>query len=591
MIIKSKYLPIASGSALGGIKIGSGLSIDGSGIVSVSGIAISGVTGLTDALSLPYAGLTGFQNRTDSVVTMNSGNLQIAPASSSFSFWTGGTKYTKSTTESVAITNDNILSYVYYDTTGVLTASTTSWDILSNTVPVHMVYRYGSLYKRYEERHSYIRNRTWHEWAHNTVGTRYRSGLGGTFTNSTFSIDSGSVSDEDITLSIATATTCTLMYRATGATYMAFENNISTPYKLNAGVLQYDNAGTLTNVSNNNFVPMWIYATNAASDDYPIHIVVGQAQYTTIANARNAPLPAIPSVPTREWKLIYRAIYQRTTGGIVFSEAADYREVSTGPGSTYTPAVHNNTTQRDAASAHPATSIDYSTTTSGLSATTAQAAIDSLANWATISGASTSANNVLDKTGISSDVSPYQLIRYYKGSAMPTSDADWKYGIAPGTIGTNSITMTFGEYIPQTGDNFYLQKNLSNKNLYLDIAPIPGSWAIVTATDLFETYSAIRLYSPNLKMRLLGIYNCFSLVNDTGAAQPTINIAVDGSNLLSTDYTVTIAGSTPFDSNTGLLTSGALVNANSRITIPCVTTGTNKTSRDMQKYVAFVILN
>jgi len=36
MIIKSKYLPIASGSALGAIKIGSGLSIDGGGVVSVA---------------------------------------------------------------------------------------------------------------------------------------------------------------------------------------------------------------------------------------------------------------------------------------------------------------------------------------------------------------------------------------------------------------------------------------------------------------------------------------------------------------------------------------------------------------------------
>jgi len=375
MIIKSKYLPIASGSDLGAIKIGSGLSIDGSGVASVSGVAISSVTGLTDALSLPTAGLTGFPNRTDSTVTMNSGSLQIAPVASTFSIWSGGVRFDK-TTESVAISNDNALNFVYYTPSGVLSVSTTAWDLTSNTVPVHMVYRYGSLYKRYEERHSYIRNRPWHEWAHDTIGTRYHNGLAG---NSTFSIASGAISDEDIDLTIAAATSCTLLYRATGATYMAFENNITTPYKVSGGNLQYDNAGTLTNASNNNFVPMWVYGTNAASDDYPIHIVVGQAQYATVAGARNAALPVIPAMQTREWKLLYRTIYQQTAGGIVYTESADYREVSTGPGSSYTPAVHNDTLQRDATSAHPATSIDYDNITSGYTATNVQDAIDEIA--------------------------------------------------------------------------------------------------------------------------------------------------------------------------------------------------------------------
>jgi hypothetical protein len=465
-----------------------------------------------------------------------------------------------------------------------------------------MVYRYGSLYKRYEERHSYIRNRTWHDWAHNTIGTRYKSGLGGTFGNSTFSIDSGYISDEDITLLINTATSCTLLYRATGATYMAFENNISTPYKLNAGKMQYDNAGTLTDASNNNFVPMWVYGTNAAEDDYPVHIVVGQSQHSTIAGARNAALPAIPAMPTREWKLLYRAIYQQTSGGIVYAEAIDYREVSTGPGSTYTPAVHNNTTLRDAASAHPALSIDYTNTSSGLSATTVQAAIDEVAAntgvWETIADVAIDGtyDYVIRKTGLATTLPIGTLIRCYRGASIPSDPTDFTYALVREySTDPDAVTLALGEAISGTG-TLWVQKNLRNADLVIQNTPILGAWAAVTSTDAYDTYNGWRCSTEKPLSRFIGCGNVFSRTADTGAAQPTVNFTVGSTTFLGTDLTIPIEGSLVgydlfFTNSTGRVTAGVDATFNTRIKLPVITTGTNKNSVDLQLSLVYVALD
>jgi hypothetical protein len=323
--------------------------------------------------------LTGFENRTDSTLAMDGNDLEISPAVTSFTFWENGVSYTKSATEGVTITSDDDLSYVYY-TGGVLTVSTTVWDLTGTAAPVAMVYKEGSNYVIFDERHGHNRDRNWHEWAHDTVGCSWESGFGSTFDNTTMSVGNGVVHDEDLDHTPAmTMTVCRLWYRAVGAGSMEWEDNISTPYKAAAGVIQYDNAGTLTNVDNAKHVQSWVYMTN--STDYPIAIVVGQAQYATVALARNDGVPTIPTMETREWKLLYSVLYKNVGGTPTYVEQVDYREVATGPGSAYSPAVHADLSGRDAASSHPATSIETDATNFDdilSTETTVQAALDAL---------------------------------------------------------------------------------------------------------------------------------------------------------------------------------------------------------------------
>jgi len=310
-----------------------------------------------------YTARTGFPNRTDTALSFDDATrtVTLSKTGTSFSIFIAGVEYEFTANQTRQIANSTGLHFVYFNTSGTLTSSTTPWTITSDNVPVAIVYyrtttATGAIQ---DERHSADRNKAWHQWAHDTIGTRYESGLATTFTNTTFSSALGIIHDEDIEHSIAAKTACRLWYRA--STVMAFESNITTPYKAAAGTLQFDSAGTLTNVTANRYISSWVYATNDVN--YPIYVVVGQAQYTTIAAARADPQPTFPNLNTREWTLIYRAIYQNAAGTPTYVEATDYRTVSSLPGGVV--------------SSLPASSVTF-TPTGAIAATNAQAAIEEL---------------------------------------------------------------------------------------------------------------------------------------------------------------------------------------------------------------------
>ena len=304
--------------------------------------------------------LSGFPNRTDTTLSIDgSGNFTIAPTGASFVVWNNGTSYTK-TSEVVQVTADNDETYIYYDA-GVLTKSTTVWDIADGAAPVAIVFKTGSSYAPWDERHAHNRDRNWHEWAHRTIGARYQSGFAGVFDNTTFSVAAGTFYDEDIDHVISgTQTACRLWYRNAGAGSMTFESNVTTPYKAIASALQYDLNGTITPVSNNQYSSQWVYAS--PDPNYPIYVVVGQSQSNTLVGARSQSAPALPGLATAEWKLLYQVIYRNAGGTPTYIEAIDYRQVSTGPATNATVASHTALTDRDAADSHPATAISVDTT-------------------------------------------------------------------------------------------------------------------------------------------------------------------------------------------------------------------------------------
>jgi len=304
----------------------------------------------------------GFVNRTDSNLTINaSGVVTLAPAVTSYTVYVNGTKNVLTNTQTVTVTSDQTITYIYLDSSGVLQKGLSIWDLTSGTsIPVAIVFKDSTTYALTDERHGYERNKAWHNWAHNNIGAMYKSGLTGTFATSTLSVQQGIIYDEDIAFDTGgTKTTCSLWYRnATTGMRLVRGSNYAKAVS-GGGILQYDNgSGTLQDVTNNRYATNWVYATNDPTE--PIYCVVGQGDYANLTNARNASVPTI-NLSTAEWKLIYRVIYQRTTGVPAgnFIESADFRTVQTGVPTSASTTDHNALINRDTTNSHPASAISY----------------------------------------------------------------------------------------------------------------------------------------------------------------------------------------------------------------------------------------
>ena len=298
--------------------------------------------------ALGAKGLAGMLSRTDNSITLSQGSgttpnikgsFVIAPTATDFSFWTDGTKWTKTATDAATCTVEIPatigLYHIYFDASGVLAISTGTWDITSDqTAPVATVYwdpvaGAGAIG---DERHSANRDRQLHAYLHETRGAAYKSGLVGTFANTTLSLTQGTVFDEDIAHTTAgTLTACRLWWR-TPSTTMQFAAGSTTPYKATAGLLKYDNAGTLTSVTTGWYVCNWAYMSNEPNAAYPIRVVVGQAQHQNSTSYNAATEPTFPNMSTREWKLLYKLVYRNVSDTTpTFISATDYRGASSIP--------------------------------------------------------------------------------------------------------------------------------------------------------------------------------------------------------------------------------------------------------------------
>jgi hypothetical protein len=335
--------------------------------------------------------LAGFENQTDSTLAWNDGTRTFT-ISGTYNFWIQNIKFTKSSPINIVIPNTAGQYFVYFDSTGTLQQSSSVWDITSDLIaPVVTVYWSGTLGEVGDERHSAYRNRLLNSYLHNTRGTAYGSGLAGTFTNTTLSVTTGIIYDEDIKLTISgTQTACRLWWRS-GSTNI-FANAITAPYSATS-TLSYDNAGTLTQVPNTNYVMNWVYATDDISN--PISVVVGQSVSGSLTAIRASAQPTFPSISVREWKLLYSIIYQRNGASVSFIESADYRTVSTLPGTTTTSSL-------------PAASITF-TPTGNITSTNVQNALSELdtlmvhiAGTETVTGAKTFSSLVTTSLGITS---------------------------------------------------------------------------------------------------------------------------------------------------------------------------------------------
>lgn len=332
-------------------------------INEVNGYSLTHVTEHTpDGSDEGVHPLHGFRNRTTSSMAMSGTSLQITPIGS-YDVFVNGLKITKSGMVAVPITADLASTFITINAAGTFTPSLTPFDVTDLTqTPVALVYRDGTGYQVWDERHWMLRNLAAHSYNHTTIGARYLgSGLTGTFTNTTLSITQGRYMDDEpgmIHDTGGTKTTAYLWYRNGAATAMRFEALQAFPYKQVAGDLKYDNNGTLTDVDVSKFVNSWVYASPGDGlNTAQISIVVGQAQYSTALAASFDPAPSIPGMSVLELKLLYRVVYRNVGGVATYEAAQDLRNVQSGPAGSPVPTDHSGLTGRDAANSHPITAI------------------------------------------------------------------------------------------------------------------------------------------------------------------------------------------------------------------------------------------
>lgn len=282
---------------------------------------------------------TGFVDRV-AVLSFDDGTLTFT-ITGSHDIYISGKNYEKTTTSKV-IADTSGLHWVYYDSLGDIQETVGAPSFYGNAL-IALIYWDSVLMKGllYDERHSCNAPVSWHIAHHATIGCLYSSGLAGTFTDTTLSIGTGGIFDEDLYhgLTIA-ATSCNVLYKD-GSPDFAWDLAQTTIYKTVLGTIQYNDGNALADVDNNKYVAYWVFATGDVSN--PIYSFMGQRQDTTIANARNN--NTINSLtfstwPTVESRLLYRVIFRNAGGTPDYIESADYRNVTQLPSSPYVATDH-----------------------------------------------------------------------------------------------------------------------------------------------------------------------------------------------------------------------------------------------------------
>jgi len=271
-------------------------------------------------------------------LSFNNSTHIVTVASGTNVYWYKGSRVTIN--NSITCDLDDYLSitartlyYVYFDDdSGTLKAGNSFWD-LHDKVPISVVYWNGSAGAIGKETHSYTRDIDWHINAHLTIGARYYTGIAQTYpstiSGAVLSLTGGTIYDEDLAVTFGTQTISRVFYQAAAGSYTFADSSL--PYAGSSGDPQYldtDNY-TLTSVPDNQYVVMWVYATNDV--DRPIYIIPTSAStaHGTVTSARSESIPSLSGLNlVPEIKLIYKWIYK---GDGAYQEGVDYRNSSSLP--------------------------------------------------------------------------------------------------------------------------------------------------------------------------------------------------------------------------------------------------------------------
>lgn len=309
---------------------------------------------------------TGFPNRTDSTLSFNDGT-RLFTLGGTFDIYLSGVKHTLNG-DTVTIADSTNLHWIYIDTDLDLKTQVGApgWDACVVAAIYYNTDVSMDLGLVGDERHGMQIQPEIHEYLHRTIGTRYASGLAGTFDSTTLAITSGTIFDEDIDHNIGAETTCNVLYMD-GASDWSWDVGQTTYYKEATGTLQYNSGTALTSVPVANYMAMWVFATNDTTE--PIYALMGQRVDATLNNARlnnTYDSLSLGTLPSREMKILYRVILQNVAGTTTYVETQDLRTVSNLPSGTYVATAHSTLSELNWANAGHTIDTDVVPTSSGV---------------------------------------------------------------------------------------------------------------------------------------------------------------------------------------------------------------------------------
>lgn len=286
----------------------------------------------------------GFENADDSSITFSNSTREftISPASSSFTIWSVGKRYVKTTSESISLPNLSNLYYIYYNTSGALAYKTTFFT-LSEDTPVAYIYwnqTDGVAHFIADERHGVTLDWATHEYLHRTRGAAIANGFGANNydtegngdldSHAQIDIAEGTFFDEDLRIVITnSATPSVYSHQQTlqgGGEFPVFYRTNSHyrrdtatkfPMKIGSSRVTYNlfsgGLWSTPDIDNNKFGISYLVATNDLND--PIFAIMGQAQYTDQGSAEAASWDSMnmSDFPVAEFRLLYKLIYQTSS--------------------------------------------------------------------------------------------------------------------------------------------------------------------------------------------------------------------------------------------------------------------------------------
>ena len=288
----------------------------------------------------------GFIDRMSNLISMSGNTFTIAPTGSSYDIYSLGTRYTKTSGESISLPNTNGTYYIHFNTdTIALDYKTTAFNFDSD-VPIAYVYwnvTQGTGIFFADERHGVQMARSTHKYLHNVFGTQYINGLsisnyildgdGSLNSHASVAISDGVIYDEDIIIDITNSANPSplssfeqvlspsgqfpIFYRSGVGGSWSNANHSAYPLKFGTSA-QYNlnTAGTWTtpNAANSKFVASWIVATNQVH--FPVMAIMGQMFSSNITQAESDNAWGsldLAGLPIVEFRPLYRLIYETST--------------------------------------------------------------------------------------------------------------------------------------------------------------------------------------------------------------------------------------------------------------------------------------
>ena len=317
----------------------------------------------------------GHEDITKSTISFNESTMtfSISPVSGSHYVWCAGTRYTKSSTETVTIPDVSGLYYICYNSSGTLIYQTTyfEWDSQTPTAYVYWNADDNKAYFFADERHGVTLDWATHEYLHRTRGAAIANGFGaGNYTiagngssntHAQLDIANGTFFDEDLQVDITHASSPTantwqqflqgpakipIFYRSE----TVWKRDTPTNYPLKQGTTraQYNlnTSGTWSSIdisANGKYGVSWIVATNNLT--YPVLAILGQDEYVNQGDAESTDWSSLDltGFPIFEFRPLYKVIYQTAntysnTPKSRFTAVLDLRQaISNGGGVTSTP--------------------------------------------------------------------------------------------------------------------------------------------------------------------------------------------------------------------------------------------------------------